>query len=69
MLTKTLNSDSAENEDINTSVQNNANLSADIQAVRQMNTVLAIETDVNTFEKAISALEASGFNVGQISTL
>ena len=44
------------------SLVNKANLSADKQAVTQMNTVLAAETGVDSLEKAIDALSAAGYN-------
>ena len=44
------------------SLVNKANLSADQQAVTQMNTVLSAESGIDSLEKAINALEAGGYN-------
>ncbi len=47
------------------SLVNKANLSADKQAVTQMNTVLSAETNVDSLEKAIDVLEAGGYNAAE----
>ena len=42
-----------------------ANESADIQAVRQMNTVLKAETELKDLQAVIDALEANGYNAAE----
>ena len=48
------------------SIVKKANQSADIQATRQMNTVLATEPNTNTIEAAVDVLAESGYNAKNV---